>query len=90
MFYIIILPLPPPLADSPNVVQDVSVLAFNMTAVTVGFTPPANTDLRAMTDGYIIYYTNRSENVTLDDWRVLRKVSKNVMESSLYLIRKCC
>nr|XP_054758553.1 uncharacterized protein LOC129264662 [Lytechinus pictus] len=62
-----------PKGESPNVVQDVSVLAFNMTAITVGFTPPANTDLRAMTDGYIIYYTNRSENVSLDDWTALRK-----------------
>ncbi|XP_071487054.1 uncharacterized protein [Diadema antillarum] len=64
-----------PKQDSPNVVQDVSVLAFNTTAVTVGFTPPLNSELVAITDGYIIYYTDRSEAVDLaqESWQTLRK-----------------
>ena len=70
-------PLLTPWIDSPNVVQDVSVVAFNTTAITVGFAPPLNKELAAITDGYIIYYTDRSEgeDITLEQWRRLKKVS---------------
>ncbi|XP_033104024.1 uncharacterized protein LOC117106721 [Anneissia japonica] len=53
---------------SPNAVQDVTVYAINSSAITIGFAPPTNPDLRNILDGYHIYYTDQSEEENIEKW----------------------
>ncbi|XP_071963360.1 uncharacterized protein [Antedon mediterranea] len=58
---------------SPNAVQDVTVYAINSSAITIGFAPPTNSELRDILDGYHIYYTNQSETDDFKNWLIYRQ-----------------
>ncbi|XP_071796762.1 uncharacterized protein [Asterias amurensis] len=62
-----------PKKQSPNVVRDVSLYAFNDTSITVSFAPPANEDLVSGLDGYVIRYTDGSQETNPESWKVFRK-----------------
>ncbi|PIK57546.1 putative epidermal cell surface receptor [Apostichopus japonicus] len=60
--------------ESPNVVRDVSLYAFNATSITVAFSPPQNPDLVSVSNGYIIHYTNRaSGDNEVSQWEKLKQ-----------------
>lgn len=77
------------LPESPNVVQDVSLYAFNATSITVAFSPPENPELVSALNGYIIHYTNRtSENVDVSQWEKLTQVGRCLFYSNFSALKR--
>ncbi|KAJ8045791.1 Extracellular matrix protein FRAS1 [Holothuria leucospilota] len=63
-----------PNEDSPNVVRNVSIYAFNASSITVAFSPPLNRQIVSQLNGYIIYYTNEAfRNLEVSEWNNLKQ-----------------